>query len=125
MTQIQVLVIIHIVIFQFEEQRRSCSPEEAAPAAAAKSVRKGSYNFDPGWDSDTERLAPKKAVFSEEMKNPHYWVGRRVTRAAAAFAGAAEDNGSAGSVESQSPAAPAHQESHNETVTWSFISIFI
>ena len=64
-----------------EQSTRSSSPVDERQA------RKSSYTFDPEWGSDDDKPPPAKRtpVFSEEMKNPHYWIGRRITRAAAAF----------------------------------------
>ena len=94
---------------------RSASPADDEDAAPAKQSRRGSYHFDPGWDSDHDaeqqpgrnnRRTPK---FSERMKNPHYWIGRRMTRAAAAYAGSEfpdEQVGGEATPETQPPPPP-------------------
>lgn len=72
---------------------RSSSPaEEEQPPT--KQSRKTSYDYDPGWDSDhgkAEEPLPgssrRQRAFAPEMKNPEYWIGRRMTRATRAFAG--------------------------------------
>ena len=64
---------------------RSSSPVDDDPP---KTSRKG-YNYDPGWmDSESPSDSRRKSAhFDPEMKKPQYWIGRRMTRAAAAFAG--------------------------------------
>ena len=68
-----------------QSSTRSSSP---ADDDSAKASRKG-YNYDPGWmESDSPSDSRRKSThFDPEMKKPHYWIGRRMTRAAAAFAG--------------------------------------
>lgn len=79
------------------QSTRSSSPLEEEPAS--KLNRKSSYHFDPEWESDpsTTPEVPagrKRSNFVPEMKNPDYWVGRRVTRATAAFVDVPEENSS-------------------------------
>ena len=68
-----------------QDSTRSSSPADDDPA---KVGRKG-YNYDPGWmDSESPSDSRRKSAhFDPEMKKPQYWIGRRMTRAAAAFAG--------------------------------------
>lgn len=67
------------------DSTRSSSPAEEEPAS--KQSRKGGYGYDPAWESDASAEIPsrRRSNFVPEMKNPEFWVGRRVTRATAAF----------------------------------------
>ena len=82
---------------QQENQNEDDEEEEEEQPPPSKQ-RKTSYNYDPGWDYDPSGVEElqmasrrRKASFDPEMKNPGYWIGRRMTRATAAFAGSAED----------------------------------
>ena len=82
---------------QQESQNEEDEEEEDQPPQNKQRKTSG-YGFDPAWDYDpsgAEELQMtsrrRKASFDPEMKNPGYWVGRRMTRATAAFAGSADD----------------------------------
>ncbi|KAI9561827.1 hypothetical protein GHT06_012788 [Daphnia sinensis] len=77
------------------QSTRSSSPMEEEPPS--KQNRKGSYNFDPAWDSDAHStpetpVGRKRSNYIPEMKNPGFWIGRRVTRATAEFVGVPEES---------------------------------
>lgn len=77
------------------QSTRSSSPMEEEPPS--KHNRKGSYNFDPAWDSDAHStpetpVGRKRSNYIPEMKNPGFWIGRRVTRATAEFVGVPEES---------------------------------
>lgn len=79
--------------YNIDGSTRSSSPGDEEMQPPTKQNRKNSYNYDPGWDSDpsTKEHLPgssrRPRTFDPEMKNPEYWIGRRKTRATAAFAG--------------------------------------
>ena len=91
------------------QSTRSSSPMDEEPVT--KQNRKGSYNFDPSWDSDPYAtpetpVGRKRSNYVPEMKNPGFWVGRRVTRATAEFVGVPEES-----------ASPPQQPQNNQPVT--------
>jgi hypothetical protein len=95
------------------QSTRSSSPMDEEPAT--KQNRKSSYNFDPSWDSDPNStpetpVGRKRSNYVPEMKNPGFWIGRRVTRATAEFVGVPEES-----------ASPPQQPQNSQPVTTSTI----
>jgi len=102
--------------YNIDGSTRSSSPGDEEMQPPSKQNRKTSYNYDPGWDSDPSTKEPlpgssrRQRTFDPEMKNPEYWIGRRKTRATAAFAGD-DDNSMEFAQETRQPEEPRHDDS--------------
>ena len=93
------------------QSTRSSSPMDEEPVT--KQNRKSAYNFDPSWDSDPYStpetpVGRKRSNYVPEMKNPGFWIGRRVTRATAEFVGIPDES-----------ASPPQQPNNSQPVTTS------